>query len=234
MTITALRRSRALAAASAVLALVVAACGPTGASPSGSAGAPSSAGAGGIPEACPDSQPAPLPASETRTVTFSTEKGDVVLAIGGASPIAAGNFVALAECGYYTGTVFHRIAPGFVIQGGDGQYGRQPNVDFDRVGTGGPGYTIEDEPVEGPFRRGTIAMARTPRPDSQGSQFFILLDDQPGEALLDTQPGYAILGAVVDGMDIVDEISLGPNAGDQNGNLALAPVTIESVTVTSP
>ena len=75
--------------------------------------------------ACPTSQPAPLPAGQKRTVTIDTPKGTIVIKVDGAlSPIAAGNFVALAECGCYDGVVFHRVVPGFVIQGGDGQYGR--------------------------------------------------------------------------------------------------------------
>ena len=222
----------------AALALLVAACSPV-ASPSAAgptASPPAGSGAtGGIPEACPDEQPAPLPAGETRTVTFTTDKGDIVIAIDGSlAPIAAGNFVALAECGYYTGTIFHRIIPGFVIQGGDGEFGRQPTPDFDQVGTGGPGYTIADEPVTTPFVRGTFAMARTPAPNSQGSQFFIVLDDENAAGLADAQPGYAIMGAVTSGMEIADEISLGPNGGTQTGNLALSPATITGVTVTTP
>ena len=80
------------------------------------------------PPGCPTAQPAPLGAGETRTVTITTDKGDIVIEDRGAPcrPIAAGNFVALAECGYYDGVVFHRLVPGFVIQGGDGQFGRVP------------------------------------------------------------------------------------------------------------
>ena len=81
----------------------------------------------GIPASCPKEQPAPLPAGETRTVTVNTPEGTFILKIeADLSPIAAGNFVALAECGYYDGVVIHRIAPGFVIQGGDGEFGRSP------------------------------------------------------------------------------------------------------------
>ena len=91
------------------------------------------------------------------------------------SPIAAGNFVALADCGYYDGVVFHRVASlqdgtPFVIQGGD------PTG----TGGGGPGYTIQDEPVKTPYKRGTVAMARTSEPNSVGSQFFVVLDDKDG------------------------------------------------------
>ena len=109
------------------------------------------------------------------------------------SPIAAGNFVALAECGYYDGVVFHRVATlpdgtPFVIQGGD------PTG----TGTGGPGYTIKDEPVTATYGRGTVAMARTQDPNSVGSQFFIVLDDKDREVLASANT-YQIIGTVTDG-----------------------------------
>jgi len=127
----------------------------------------SEAGGGGT-GSCPTAQPAALPAGETRTVTIATDLGDMKLKIqGDLSPIAAGNFVALAECGFYDGVVFHRVVPQFVIQGGD------PTG----TGSGGPGYTIQDEPVTTQYSRGTVAMARTQAPNSVGSQFFIVLDD---------------------------------------------------------
>ena len=117
-------------------------------------------------------------------MTIKTDKGDIVVEVkGSVSPIATGNFVALAECGYYDGVVFHRLVPGFVIQGGDGEYGRSPNVNPDLVGTGGPPYMIQDEPITAPYKRGTVAMARTPAPNSVGSQFFIVLDDEVASAL---------------------------------------------------
>lgn len=164
-------------------------------SPSGS-GSPSVYGDG----TCPTSQPAALPAGESRLVTIETELGDIVIQVEGVfSPIAAGNFVALAECEYYDGIVFHRTATlpdgtPFVIQGGD------PNGD----GSGGPGYTIADEPVAKAYKRGTVAMARTSRPNSQGSQFFIVLDDKNGPVL--QGGGYAIFGEVISGMDVADAI----------------------------
>src|SRR5450759_5112249 len=89
--------------------------------------------------------PAALAAGQTRTVTIATPKGNIVIKVEGTlSPIAAGNFVALASCGFYNGLTFHRVVAGFVIQGGD------PNGD----GSGGPGYTIKDEPVTTPYKRG--------------------------------------------------------------------------------
>ena len=75
-------------------------------------------------------EPAPLPAGETRDVTIETDQGEILIHVeADLSPIAAGNFVALAECGFYDGVVFHRLVPGFVIQGGDGENGRSPDVD---------------------------------------------------------------------------------------------------------
>ena len=87
------------------------------------------------PSTCPTAQPDPLPAGETRRSRSRPTEGDIVIDIeADLSPIAAGNFVALADCGWYDGVVFHRVVPGFVIQGGDGQYGRSPNVDPSLVG----------------------------------------------------------------------------------------------------
>jgi cyclophilin family peptidyl-prolyl cis-trans isomerase len=202
------------------ICLSFAAC--TGAaSPPGSRAA---AGGGGDPApvpGCPTGQPAPLPAGEIRTVTIQTDLGTIVTKIDGAlSPIAAGNFVALADCGFYDGVVFHRIVPGFVIQGGD------------RAGTGagGPGYRIQDEPVTGTYRRGTLAMARTPAPNSQGSQFFVVLDDNAAQMGLAQTNTYAIFGEVTEGMDVVDAIA----AAAAGVELPADPVTMTDVSVTTP
>jgi cyclophilin family peptidyl-prolyl cis-trans isomerase len=227
------RRMRGLhrLAVALVLPLVLGACGADTPTPE-----PTPAGTarpGGIPADCPTEQPAPLDADETRTVTLATEQGDIVVTIEGArSPIAAGNFVALAECGYYDGVVFHRLVPGFVIQGGDGQFGRQPEIDFNALGTGGPGYRIQDEPVTSTYRRGTVAMARTQQPNSVGSQFFIVLDDEAAFSLAQANT-YQIIGEVTAGMEAVDAIAAMPNAGQAAGNLALSPVPME-VTVSTP
>ena len=223
-------RFAALVAAAVLVAVACAATGvptipPGGDTASGSVSispSPSSAVAG-----CPTSQPPALPPGETRTVTLDTAQGAIDIKVEGSlSPIAAGNFVALAECGWYTGTVFHRLVPNFVIQGGDGQYGRAPNVDSARVGFGGPGYTIKDEPVTATYGRGTVAMARTSAPDSQGSQFFIVLDDAARQSL-ERVNTYAIFGTVTSGMDVVDAIAAMPNSGPDSGNAALDPVAID-------
>ncbi len=206
----------------ASLAVVVACTTGPGAAPSVTA--PSAAPPSAAVTDCPTAQPAALPAGETRSLKIETAKGTITLVLeADLSPIAVGNFVALAECGFYDGVVFHRLVPGFVIQGGDP----------DGSGTGGPGYAIADEPLVGTYRRGTVAMARTPAPDSQGSQFFLVLDDEAEEALASAQFPYAILGEVTEGMDVVDAIAAMPNSGAPS-NAALEPVAMDRVTVTEP
>lgn len=173
--------------------------------------------------ACPTSQPAALAAGETRTVTIQTAKGTIVIQVKGSlSPIAAGNFAALAGCGFYDGSVFHRLVPGFVIQGGQGA-------------SGDIGYTIADEPITATYHRGTVAMARTTQAHSQSSQFFIVLSDEAASSLTQTDPsrGYAIFGEVTSGMDVVDAIAAMPNSGQPN-NTALDPVAMTSVTIANP
>jgi len=185
---------------------------------------PSGAPSGAASTGCPTSQPEALGAGETRTVSIETDKGTITLSLkADLSPIAVGNFVALAECGYYNGVVFHRLVPGFVIQGGD------PTG----TGTGGPGYTIADEPVTTAYHRGTVAMARTSQPNSVGSQFFIVVDDG-AQAALASANTYQIIGEVTAGMDVVDTIVAMPNSGQSSGNQALDPVPMAKVTVSNP
>ena len=108
------------------------------------------------------------------------------------------NFERLAGSGFYDGTLFHRIVPGFMIQGGD------PNTkgsDQSTWGTGGPGYTIKAEFNARPHKRGAVSMARSSDPDSAGSQFFIVTTDS---LFLDRQ--YTAFGEVVEGMDVADKI----------------------------
>jgi cyclophilin family peptidyl-prolyl cis-trans isomerase len=230
-----------LVALLAAAALAAAACtGGSSAAPIVPSGAPTeapveptNAPAAGYPADCPTEAPAPLAAGETATVTMATEQGDIVIAVDGAlAPNATGNFVALAECGAYDGVVFHRLVPGFVIQGGDVENGRKPNVDPSLVGTGGPPYRITDDPVTTPYGRGTVAMARTSEPNSQGSQFFIVLDEA-ARAPLESYNTYAIIGTVTEGMDVVDAIAAMPNSGEP-ANQALEPVAITGTTVTRP
>ncbi len=189
--------------------------------------------AGGGPSAPPGGAATPGTATGgPLTATIETPQGSIVIALEPeTAPIATANFVTLAESGYYDGVVFHRLVPGFVIQGGDGQYGKADAYDAQRVGGGGPGYTIKDEPVVGDYIRGAVAMARTAAPDSQGSQFFICLDDLTGR--LDKAGGYVIFGQVVSGMEVVDAIAAMPNGGEP-ANQALDPVPMTRVTIARP
>ncbi|HEU4671407.1 MAG TPA: peptidylprolyl isomerase [Candidatus Limnocylindrales bacterium] len=214
--------------AALVAAALLAGCqASVGSSPA--AGSTASPRSGAAIPGCPSSQPPPLPTGQTRTVTIATRLGSIAIEVEGAlSPIATGNFVALASCGFYDGVVFHRVVPGFVIQGGDGQFGRAPDLDRARIGTGGPGYTIQDEPVTATYARGVVAMARTPAPNSQGSQFFIVLDDQARESLADANT-YAILGHVTSGMEVADAIASAADA-----EIPSNPVAMDRLTVTSP
>jgi cyclophilin family peptidyl-prolyl cis-trans isomerase len=205
-----------LAAVALVVTLTVACTAAPAASPPPATTGSSVATGGG---ACPTAQPEPLAAGETRAVTITTDLGSMTLTIeADLSPIAAGNFVSLADCGFYDGVVFHRVVPAFVIQGGD------PTG----TGSGGPGYTIQDEPVTTPYSRGTVAMARTPAPNSVGSQFFIVLDDGAREALASANT-YQIIGSVTGGMETVDKIAAAADA-----ELPSDPVVMTDVSVSTP
>jgi cyclophilin family peptidyl-prolyl cis-trans isomerase len=216
-----------LALAVALVTMLATACSATGggqvATSSSPSGQPASVAPSGAAGTCPTAQPPALAAGQKRVVTIETAKGTIAITVeADLSPIAAGNFVALAGCGFYDGVVFHRLVPEFVIQGGD------PTG----TGTGGPGYEIKDEPVIAKYGRGTVAMARTPAPDSVGSQFFIVLSDQARSALEGANT-YQIIGTVTAGMDVVDTIAAMPNSGQPN-NSALEPVAMDKVTVTTP
>jgi peptidyl-prolyl cis-trans isomerase B (cyclophilin B) len=118
------------------------------------------------------------------------------------------NFIKLAKEGFYDGTTFHRVIPGFMIQGGD------PNSkDTNRSshGTGGPGYKLKAEFNDRSHVRGTLSMARSGHPDSAGSQFFICVADAPH---LDRQ--YTVFGEVVSGIEVVDKIVSQPRDARDN------------------
>lgn len=174
---------------------------------------------------CPTSQPAALPAGQTRTVTIKTSLGDIVIQVkADLAPIATGNFVALASCHFYDGVNFHRTASlsdgtPFVIQGGDPL----------GTGRGGPGYTIADDPVTANYGRGTVAMARTSEPHSEGSQFFIVLSDAASDVLKSANT-YAIMGTVTSGMEVADAIYAASNGQELPDN----PIQMTSVTVSNP
>ena len=114
------------------------------------------------------------------------------------APNHVNNFIELAKKGFYDGTTFHRIIPGFMIQGGDPN---SKNPDKSTHGMGGPGYQLKAEFNNMHHKRGTLSMARSANPDSAGSQFFICVAEAP---FLDRQ--YTVFGEVTSGMDAVDKI----------------------------
>ncbi len=130
---------------------------------------------------------------------IKTDKGDIVLEFyPDVAPVTVASFLHLARTGFYNGTRFHRVEPGFLIQGGDPK-SKDPNATD--VGTGGPGYYLPAEFSDRPHETGTLAMARSSSPNSGGSQFYICLAPQPN---LDGQ--YTVFGKVVSGMNVVNSI----------------------------
>jgi cyclophilin family peptidyl-prolyl cis-trans isomerase len=147
--------------------------------------------------------------------TISTDRGDIEVDIfTTGAPKAAKNFLDLARKGFYDGVIFHRVVPGFVIQGGD------PTG----TGRGGPGYQFDDEKFEGDYYRGTLAMANA-GPNTNGSQFFICLADLVGRL----PRNYIIFGQVTKGMDVVDQIAAGRTGAQDR---PVEPVKMTAVTVT--
>lgn len=139
--------------------------------------------------------PGVLPESETanKIVRVKTDKGEIVFELlPKEGPRAASNFVYLVNQKFYNGLSFHRVVPGFVIQGGD------PSGD----GTGGPGYSFEDDVVNLPYSKGIVAMANA-GPNTNGSQFFIMLENNP------LPPAYSVFGRVISGQEVVDKITIG-------------------------
>lgn len=133
--------------------------------------------------------------AKTSQARISTSKGDIVFTFfPDDAPTHTAAFVKLAESGFYDGLTFHRVEPGFVIQGGD------PSGN----GTGGPGYQLKAEFNQKPHLRGTVAMARAGHPDSAGSQFYICLDDA---RFLDKQ--YTVFGQMSSGFEALDAIRPG-------------------------
>jgi cyclophilin family peptidyl-prolyl cis-trans isomerase len=161
----------------------------------------------------PDMQ---IDANKSYTATIETTKGKIVLKLfPKEAPKTVNNFVFLARQGFYNGTIFHRVIPGFMIQGGDPM----------GVGVGGPGYKFENENKNSAhgFTPGTLAMANA-GPDTNGSQFFIM----DGTAGLPAA-GYTIFGELTQGQDIVRAIATSPrNEQDRpNTTITMTSVTIE-------
>ena len=135
----------------------------------------------------------------TPTAVIETKFGDIELRFfPGDAPKHVDNFLTLAKSGFYNGTIFHRVIPGFMIQGGD------PNTkgtDKSLYGTGGPDHSVPAEFNKRPHKRGILSMARSQDPNSAGSQFFIVVQDSK---FLDGQ--YTVFGEVTKGMEIADKI----------------------------
>ena len=155
----------------------------------------------------------------TWTLTFDTTCGSFVITLDPASaPETTASLVALAEAGFFDGIAFHRIVPGFVVQGGD-QTG---------TGGGGPGYqTVDEPPADATYTHGVVAMAKAPQeaPGTAGSQFFIVVGEDAG-----LPPEYAIVGEVTEGMDVVEVIG---TLGDPATEKPTQVIVINSVTAAS-
>ena len=127
--------------------------------------------------------------------TINTNRGTIVMDLDPQlAPNTMNNFVGLARTGYYDGLTFHRVVPDFVIQGGDP----------DGTGRGGPGYQFGDEPVQGEYTLGAVAMANA-GPNTNGSQFFVCIDDCTRKLSKD----YNLFGYVVEGVDVAQQIQVG-------------------------
>ena len=148
--------------------------------------------------------------SEAKTI-IETKFGNIELKLfPEVAPQHATNFMDLAKKGFYDGTTFHRVIPGFMIQGGDPH---SKNPDRSQHGTGGPGYTIKAEFNGKPHKRGVLSMARAAHPDSAGSQFFICVADS---FFLDKK--YTVFAEVVSGMEVADKIVSQPRDKADNPN----------------
>ncbi len=174
--------------------------------------------------------PGILPADQVdkKRVCVQTNQGDFLIELDHTKgPRAASNFLSLVKAGFYNGTIFHRVIPGFMVQGGD------PTG----TGMGGPGYEFENDAVSGLpekqfnmqgqqfnapyYADGTLAMANAGR-DTNGSQFFVMVDDYP------LPPDYSIFGRVVEGLDVVKKIANLPRNGQDRPS---TEVKMLSVTV---
>ncbi|CAM3975247.1 peptidylprolyl isomerase [Cohnella lubricantis] len=204
----------------AILSLLLAGCGKrTDNNATGGAGSTPSASPS--PTASASIEPSPVdPNASHPVVTFEMDSGKIIKAelYPEIAPNTVNNFISLIQKGFYDGLTFHRAVPDFMIQGGDPEGN----------GTGGPDYAIPGEFTSNGFKndlkhtRGVLSMARTPDPDSAGSQFFIMVGDTPS---LDGD--YAAFGKVTEGMDAVDEIANMPT----NQQMLVTQPVIKKVTV---
>ena len=163
----------------------------------------------------------PMSNYQDKVAEIKTSSGDIhIRFFPDVAPQHVKNFIDLAEKGYYNGTKFHRVIPGFMIQGGD------PNTisgDPSTWGTGGSGKNVPAEFNDISHKRGIVSMARAQDPNSASSQFFIVVADS---TFLDRQ--YSVFGQVVKGMEVADKIVAAPRGAQDRPN---SPTTIESITI---
>lgn len=158
-------------------------------------------------------------------VVMSTTLGDMTIELDiNNAPVTVRNFLSYVDSGYYEGIIFHRVIPGFVVQGGGF------DLQYRRKSTNAPIANESDNGLKN--LRGTLSMARTADPNSATSQFFISLNDNPNLDWQNNRPGYAVFGKVTKGIEVIDKMALLPQ-GMQTGVFANAPndrVIIKSVT----
>lgn len=153
------------------------------------------------------------------TAKISTTEGNMTVQLNtDITPKTAGNFIELANKGFYNNTIFHRVIEGFMIQGGD------PTG----TGRGGPGYKFDDEPFEGEYTRGTMAMANS-GPNTNGSQFFIMHQDYA------LPKNYVIFGKLIEGFETLDKIATAQVTMSESGEASkpVNPVSIIKVEIIS-
>jgi peptidyl-prolyl cis-trans isomerase B (cyclophilin B) len=139
-------------------------------------------------------------ASTNPRVILKTKFGEIEIKLyPDVAPKHVENFMKLAKDGFYNGTIFHRVIPGFMIQGGDPN--TKDSLKTETFGQGGPGYTVKAEFSDIPHKRGIVSMARASDPDSAGSQFFIVVEDS---RFLDRK--YTVFGEVTKGIGVADKI----------------------------
>jgi cyclophilin family peptidyl-prolyl cis-trans isomerase len=150
--------------------------------------------------------------AKSYTATIETTAGTMTAQLfASEAPRTVNNFVFLANEGFYTDVIFHRVISGFMVQGGD------PTG----TGSGGPGYRFDDEPVSREYLRGTLAMANA-GPNTNGSQFFVMHADYP------LPPNYTIFGKLTAGEEVVDAMAVAPKGAQDR---PVNPVAIKSVTI---
>jgi peptidyl-prolyl cis-trans isomerase B (cyclophilin B) len=209
---------RAAAIVALSLALLAAGCGGSSSSSESSGGCESVSAPAPRADGGATAPTERLDPERTWTLAFDTSCGRFVVTLDlDSAPATAASLVSLAKAGFYDDTIFHRIVPGFVIQGGD------PT----QTGGGGPGYQTVDVPRAGTrYVKGLVAMAKTATEPAgtAGSQFFVVTGDDVG-----LPPEYAVVGKVTDGLDVVERIG---ELGDPQTEQPLQPVVIRSVSST--